>query len=117
MDVKDVNERRGPNGGFYVRIKWRASVCPKGARLGLASTYLVFLAAVSEVVAQSLPPLVPQLPQRPSSPTSGAAAAAASTTTAGRSPGSFAVSSFGAATYTIPIWSPPGPQGVQPSIA
>jgi hypothetical protein len=35
----------------------------------------------------------------------------------GRTPGSFAVSPTGAATYTIPIWAPPGPQGVQPQIS
>src|SRR5438477_12262 len=111
----DVNDRRGPNGGFYLRIKWRAKVCPRGVRLGLASTYLVLLAAVSDAAAQSsgLPPLVPPLPQRPS----GGMAAAASTTTAGRTEGSFAVSATGAATYSIPIWAPAGPQGVQPKIS
>ena len=35
----------------------------------------------------------------------------------GRTPGAFAVSPAGAATYTIPIWTPPGPQGLQPNIA
>ncbi len=37
--------------------------------------------------------------------------------TAGRTAGSFAVSSSGAATYTIPIWVPSGPKGLQPNIA
>ena len=32
-------------------------------------------------------------------------------------PGSFAVSPSGATNYTIPIWTPPGPNGVQPSLA
>jgi RHS repeat-associated protein len=35
----------------------------------------------------------------------------------GRTPGSFAVSRVGAATYTIPIWAPLGPVGMQPHIA
>ncbi len=37
--------------------------------------------------------------------------------TEGRTLGSFAVSQTGAGTYTIPIWAPPGPRGVQPRIA
>lgn len=36
---------------------------------------------------------------------------------AGRTPGMFAVSNGGAATYTIPIFTPPRPRGIQPSIA
>src|SRR6185437_8967611 len=35
----------------------------------------------------------------------------------GRTPGSFAVSPTGSSTYTIPIWAPPGPRGLQPNIA
>ena len=35
----------------------------------------------------------------------------------GRMPGNFSISSSGAATYTIPMWSPPGPKGLQPSLA
>jgi RHS repeat-associated protein len=35
----------------------------------------------------------------------------------GRTPGSFAVSPTGAATYTIPIWAPTGPGGVQPNLS
>lgn len=35
----------------------------------------------------------------------------------GYTPATFNVSRYGAATYDIPIWAPPGPQGLQPSIA
>ena len=35
----------------------------------------------------------------------------------GRTPGSFTVSNSGAATYTIPIWAPSGPKGIQPNIS
>jgi RHS repeat-associated protein len=45
------------------------------------------------------------------------AAPAQATTAAGRTVGTFAVSQTGAATYTIPIWAPPGPQGLQPHVA
>jgi hypothetical protein len=35
----------------------------------------------------------------------------------GRTPGQFAVSQSGSAQYSIPIWTPPGPRGIQPHIA
>ena len=35
----------------------------------------------------------------------------------GRTQGAFSVSPTGAATYSIPIWAPPGPDGVQPGIS
>jgi RHS repeat-associated protein len=35
----------------------------------------------------------------------------------GGTPGTFAVAPTGAATYTIPIWAPHGPDGLQPNIA
>ena len=35
----------------------------------------------------------------------------------GRTEGSFAVNTRGAATYSVPIWVPPGPRGMQPSIS
>src|SRR5690349_4945026 len=37
--------------------------------------------------------------------------------TVGRTPGTYAVSATGAATYTIPILAPRGPNGLQPNIA
>ena len=35
----------------------------------------------------------------------------------GRTQGSFNISSTGAATYSIPIWTPPGPHGIQPNLS
>jgi len=39
------------------------------------------------------------------------------TTVAGHTAGSFATSPTGAATYTIPIWAPAGPKGMEPHVA
>ena len=36
---------------------------------------------------------------------------------AGRTPGTYSVSAEGAATYTIPIWAPNGPNGLEPHLA
>jgi RHS repeat-associated protein len=41
----------------------------------------------------------------------------AAATVAGRTAGMFAVDPFGEANYTIPIWAPRGPNGLQPTIA
>ncbi len=38
-------------------------------------------------------------------------------TAVGRTAGRFGVSSTGSAQYSIPIWAPPGPRGVQPNIS
>ena len=35
----------------------------------------------------------------------------------GRTPGTYAVSADGAATYTIPVWAPKGPNGLGPHLA
>jgi RHS repeat-associated protein len=35
----------------------------------------------------------------------------------GRTSGKFAVSQIGTAQYSIPIWTPPGPKGIQPNLA
>ena len=35
----------------------------------------------------------------------------------GRTPGQFTVDSMGAANYSIPIWAPPGPRGIQPNVS
>src|SRR5580692_2051648 len=35
----------------------------------------------------------------------------------GRTPGKFAVSQIGTPQYSIPIWTPPGPKGIQPNLS
>lgn len=52
-------------------------------------------------------------------PVGGGAVAAAllAVTSAGRTPGQFAVSALGGATYQIPIWTPPGARGIEPKLA
>lgn len=42
---------------------------------------------------------------------------AAEAQTVGRTPGQFNVSAFGSAQYSIPIWAPPGPRGMQPNLS
>ena len=37
--------------------------------------------------------------------------------TFGRTPGQFGVSQWGSAQYSVPIWAPPGPRGIQPQIS
>ena len=43
--------------------------------------------------------------------------AMAATASVGRTTGAFSVSDTGAAQYTVPLWSPPGINGMQPSLA
>lgn len=47
----------------------------------------------------------------------GGVAALLAVTSAGRTPGQFAVSALGGATYQIPIWTPPGARGIEPQLA
>ena len=70
--------------------------------------------------AQNLPSLPPPPPLPPAfleSFGSSAMQSMSSTSDHGRTAGSFGVSLGGAATFSIPIWTPPGPNGVQPSIS
>jgi RHS repeat-associated protein len=106
------SNRDKPREGCGARRFWIALLTVPRNYIPLASACLALCAAVGEAVAQS-PPLVPPVPHRPS----GILAASGTTISPGRTEGGFAVSSTGAATYTIPIWAPPGPQGVQPRIA
>ncbi|MEZ5499829.1 MAG: FG-GAP-like repeat-containing protein [Steroidobacteraceae bacterium] len=43
--------------------------------------------------------------------------AALAVTSAGRTPGQYAVSAMGGATYQIPLWAPPGARGIQPELS
>jgi hypothetical protein len=47
----------------------------------------------------------------------GLATASLASAAVGKIPATFDVSSQGAATYTVPIWMPPGPHGLQPDMA
>jgi len=47
----------------------------------------------------------------------GGSAALLAVTSAGRTPGQFAVSALGNASYQIPIWTPPGARGIEPKLA
>lgn len=46
-----------------------------------------------------------------------AALSSSATAAVGRTAGTFNVSQTGAATYSIPLWAPPGPQGIEPKLA
>ena len=64
----------------------------------------------------SLP--IPASNTLPAAPRNGPVrAAVVAPTSAGRTAGQFAVSAMGAATYQIPIWTPPGARGIEPHLA
>lgn len=51
------------------------------------------------------------------SPSGGTQAALLAVTSAGRTAGQFSISPTGAATYNIPIWTPPGARDIEPHLA
>jgi RHS repeat-associated protein len=51
-----------------------------------------------------------------SAPSNSVASLLQPVTAVGRTPGNFAVSATGAATYTIPLWTPPGARGIEPHL-
>lgn len=76
------------------------------------------LSASSSDIALAVPAAADVLPAGPSSaPAGGSAVAALTVTSAGRTPGQFAVSAMGGASYQIPIWTPPGARGIEPKLA
>src|SRR5438128_5328632 len=112
-----------------------SSLC-RVACVALANASLVFCAGIGQAAGQgseptpletaqvvpatAAPSLYPPIPTRPSpalSTQTPVSASAPSTISPGRTPGTFTVTNSGAATYTIPIWAPPGVGATQLSLA
>ena len=111
------------------------SLC-RAACVTLANASLVFCAGIGQAAGQAseptplesaqvvpetaAPSLYPPIPTRPSSASNTQAPvslSAPTTISPGRTPGTFTVTNPGAATYTIPIWVPPGVGATQLSLA
>ena len=73
--------------------------------------------AIADAEFVSDAPIDESLVMADSGQSSIAMAAVAATTAAGRTPGSFGVSTSGAATYRIPLWTPPGVGDVKLDLA